>query len=201
MEDLLLGIGGIAFGAIVIALSPRMYRDPLTTDVGWQQIQAENSPLGPRFGRSAYRARFVLIPAVGPFLLLAGVGSLLGRQGPDFHAVERVAWSMAAAVMAIAWIVSVSIFLFGWPDVLLPARLRGQPGFLADDRKILPRPKDHEVTIMDVRPGPGDSYGPYFVATCQCGWLSGIHHTAPPAFDEARKHDPNVKPEVSRPVS
>jgi hypothetical protein len=200
MDDPWLSLGIVVGGALLTLMVPARYRNPILTDMGWQQINAESSPLGQRFGRSSYLAQFVLLSGIGPVLFLSGVALLLHGQGSGIRGAEVWLWIAAALVLLVTLAVSASVFLVGRPEVVLPVRLRGQPGFLADHRATTARPAGHEVTVMDVRPGPGDSYAPYLIATCRCGWVGDRQDSAAAAFAEAREHDANVIAEVARPV-
>lgn len=85
---------------------------------------------------------------------------------------------------ALCWLLSA---LIAWRFALWPfesAQIRAQR---------------HAVLVLHVDP-PEREYDPYFVATCECGWLSDIHETEGAAFAEARRHSPRVDVEVKRPL-
>lgn len=189
-----------ALGAVWIWLTPRMQRDPIANDPGWQEIRAEGSRFGPRFGRSAYRSFVALRRWIGPLAVLFGCALSLTAPPQITRTIGGALWFVAGSVLTAAVAAAVSVFLTGGPNVLLPPTLRGQPGFLGDHQKARPRSMGHLVTVHDVRPGPQEPYPPYFMAICTCGWVGESFDTAIPAFEDARGHDPHVESDVFRPV-
>lgn len=164
------GLALTAFGAFWIRLTPRMHRDPIANDPGWQGIIASTSRFGPRVGRSAYRSFVALRPWIGPLAVLFGFSLLLTGRPEITPTIGGALWLVAGSILTAAVAAAVSVFLTGGPNLLLPATLRGQPGFLGDPENAPPRSVGHLVTVHDVRPGPQDSYPPYFMAICTCGW-------------------------------
>lgn len=62
------------------------------------------------------------------------------------------------------------------------------------------KPKEHNVEVHDVRPEVPGEYEPYFVAICDCGWLSDTYGSAEEAFRDAHGHSSTVAEDLKRPV-
>jgi hypothetical protein len=194
------GLALAAFGAVWIGLTPWMHRHPLANDPGWQGIIASGSRFGLRFGRSGYRSIVALRPWIGPLAVLFGFALFLTAPPEITPTFGGALWFVAGSVLTVAVVGAVSVFLTGGPSLLLPATLRGQSGFIGDQERASPRSVGHLVIVHDVRPGPQDSYQPYFLAICACGWVGESFDVATPAFEDARGHDPHVEAEVFRPL-
>ena len=80
--------------------------------------------------------------------------------------------------------------VWGRPRFLLPPALRAPEG----------RRQLHRAEILDVRPRPGEAGTTFFVAQCDCGWMSRDHPDEPAAWTEAEEHTPNVAPVATRPL-
>ena len=61
------------------------------------------------------------------------------------------------------------------------------------------RGERHPVSVFHIDP-PDKDYEPYFLAMCDCGWIGDFHDAAEPSFADARKHSPQVEPEIQRPL-
>jgi hypothetical protein len=131
-------------------------------------------PVGPPFGRSAYRSIAITVLFFGPLAMLFGAGGVLTELAAPSDAVYRLGnWFTAAGIVGgvTCLIFAVSAFLIGRPHWLLPSGLRGQPGFLWDRG----RPR-HRARLTEVDPSDGPTY---YLADCECGWMDAPHDTAP----------------------
>jgi hypothetical protein len=103
------------------------------------------------------------------------------------HRDDKLATSLEVAVVSYCLIIVVVAVC------LLPVAVLG-----------LSRPKTHDpgnqVRVWEVR-----DKEPYFVAYCDCGWVSTAYEAAEPdardnTFRDAREHGTNVAPEVEYPL-
>ncbi len=118
-------------------------------------------------------------------LLLMGLAALFGDSPSTMTWLG--AWIMTAAILT-----SFSISLFGRPRVLVPPVLRNPPQFKPD------RGERHRVTILHFR--SAQESDEYYVPTCCCEWEGEDQRRLEDAFEEARRHTPNVNPRVERPL-
>ena len=112
-----------------------------------------------------------------PFLLLGPIG-------------------IVAALFAL-----LGIWIWGW-DVAESLWVAGTAGPLGG--LLLLRWRRKERALKQTRPGhvaavyyvtlPDEE--PYYVAICDCDWLGNFHPAQEPAFEDARKHAPEVEDEV-----
>jgi len=67
---------------------------------------------------------------------------------------------------------------------------------------LKPRLRHHHVVVSDNRPVPGRptlTFKPFFLATCDCGWIGLARQSSDDAFREARAHTDHVDEHVDRP--
>jgi hypothetical protein len=104
-------------------------------------------------------------------------GPLFLASGPILFLSAVLGWgewenASAVALIALAWTI-LSVFILT---------------LLLRNREVT-----HDVVVMHVSP---DGQDPYFSASCECGWHRGPEEGPEVLFAEARKHTPNVRPEV-----
>ncbi len=68
------------------------------------------------------------------------------------------------------------------------------PRFKAD------RGERHRCAVMHMRRAGGAQEEQYYLATCSCDWEGDVHEAPEPAFEEARRHSPNVSERLERPL-
>jgi hypothetical protein len=114
---------------------------------------------------------------------------------------EPVGLILVLATLAVAVPLMLGSALLNRPKWIVPPYARDEPGALAmwfGEAKVEER---HRVEINDVRPLDPAAFEPYFLATCECGWLGEIRSSHVEASRDAATHDPSGEPETVRPVA
>ena len=157
--------------------------------LSWLSIRAWRRGESPPDLSAALSADVLPVFSTGMFagLLLVGIARLLGDPNSTLGGI-------GAAAMAAAFLLHFSIGLTGRPQALVPPVLRKEPRFAPD------RGGRHRGAVMNVRPPPGEDGDGYYVPRCSCDWVGDVYETPEPAFEEARRHTPNVSTRLERPV-
>ena len=111
-------------GGIYVAVAPKVWR-------GESGLDGNRPPewwfLGPATWRGVARAYIATVP----FALVVVAGAMLAELGGH----EDAGMALAVAAIAAGAIVHAGIVLFNRPRALVPPRLRGEPGALAERRQ------------------------------------------------------------------